>query len=341
MDTVSELGFAADLASAEQMRNALDAHAQIWPGGAREAIAQLKAGARPKLLIVDIDASAYPQGDLTALAEVCPEHCIVIAAGTDTSTEMTRELLLAGIADYLPKPLDPDHLYSACERALREHRAPGGIVCAMIGPPGAGATSTCAAMAIAAARNGATVTCIDIDRRLGGLSFILDAEPKPGFESLVESSEPTGEAAAATSATRHQRIQVLGYPWDRMPAGAAAPHHLAVLAQESAERSHAVLIDGVAEHPDSRAILAYCDAAVLIDDGHPARMERWRRWLPGHITHHGARVHAKPGTPRAGASHEFGFCKQWQHYTNQGCRNALPRTIEHSAYALWQAVQQR
>ena len=104
------LAFAADPDTEAALRDGLMGYEgsspgygdpQVWQGGLRAAIGALNEGHSAPLIFVDIDRIAYPAGAIHELAAVCEVGTVVIALGSDNTARPGRELLLAGVSDYL------------------------------------------------------------------------------------------------------------------------------------------------------------------------------------------------------------------------------------------------
>jgi pilus assembly protein CpaE len=88
-------------------------------GGVSAAIAYLEqAEIAPRLLIVDLSGVETPLSEVDRLADVCEPGVVVIAIGETENVHLFRELIRAGVADYITKPLSPDLL----EPYVRERR---------------------------------------------------------------------------------------------------------------------------------------------------------------------------------------------------------------------------
>lgn len=89
-------------------------------GGIDRLIAYLeRAEVPPRLLLVDLSGLETPLSEVDRLAEVCEPNVVVIALGETENVHLFRELLRAGISDYIMKPLSADLL----EPYVRERRA--------------------------------------------------------------------------------------------------------------------------------------------------------------------------------------------------------------------------
>src|SRR5262245_55273106 len=74
-------------------------------GGITKAIAHLSQQRSPDILIVDVSGVELPVSKVNALAEVCEPGVAVIAIGDRNEIGLYRDLLHAGVADYVVKPI--------------------------------------------------------------------------------------------------------------------------------------------------------------------------------------------------------------------------------------------
>ena len=144
------VGFASEGQSESTLREALAEceELEVWQGGVRAAAAAQMLGTSKKtdLVIVDIDEATYAIGAIYELAASCEIGTKVIAFGTSNSGQVSRQLLLAGVEDYLAKPLHAATVRECVREALSEDaRAEDqGILVGVFGPRGAGKTTIAA-----------------------------------------------------------------------------------------------------------------------------------------------------------------------------------------------------
>ena len=74
------------------------------------AIQFLAAERSPETLIVDISGVEMPAARMQELAEVCEPGVTVIAIGDHNDVAVYRDLVHAGVHDYLVKPISPQAL---------------------------------------------------------------------------------------------------------------------------------------------------------------------------------------------------------------------------------------
>jgi len=96
---------------------------QIQQGGAKEAVDYLAAGAPPKILIVDVSDSNKPLSAMLPIIAAFAEDTRVIAIGALNDIELYREMIEAGISDYLLKPVSEKAL-SIAPSSARPPRPP-------------------------------------------------------------------------------------------------------------------------------------------------------------------------------------------------------------------------
>ena len=265
------LAFATDAATEHALRDGLSGcrDAEVWPGDHRAATAALGEGHRAGLVVVDVDGSPYPAGALHELAAVCEIGTAVIALGSDGSAQLAREVLLAGVSDYLVKPITPWAIAEAALRALGavESTAPRGRLVAFAGTGGTGATTLAAATALVVAARGSHVSVLDLDRTISAVSLILDVEPASGLVELLSTvarASLNPDMVDRMRASRGDRIGVYGYAWDAAPPPLAPAWAVCELAVELQRRSHLVILDGMDDPMTRQTLLALADVRVVV-----------------------------------------------------------------------------
>ena len=256
----------------------------VWPGGSRAAVAALADGYSTDLVVVDIDGCPYPAGAMHELAEVCEVGTAVIALGSDASARACREILLAGVSDYLVKPVSAAAIREAALRATgaeAESRARGRVA-GFVGTGGSGATTLAAAMALHAAAEGRFVSVLDLNRTVSSTALLLDVDPAPGLDQLLEmagKSPPDPKLLDGVRAERSERISVYAYrlgatlpPVPPMPA-------LDWLLRQLRHRSQLVLVDGLDSPGTCLDLLGEVDIRVVVVEPTTAGAPRAARLL--------------------------------------------------------------
>ena len=265
------LAFATDPHSERVLREGLSGlqDAQVWPGDLRAAAAALGQGHSPRLVFVDIDDIAYPAGAIYELSTVCEVGTVVIALGSADSARFSREILLAGVSDYLVKPLSVADVREAAARAAGSsaNGAMEGWLVGFAGTGGSGATTLAASTALVAAERGRYVSVLDLNRTFSALSFLLDVEPGGGLVDLLSTVARASlhpEMVEGVRAQRSDRIAVYGYPWSPEPPPLAPVWAVCELLVELQRRSHLVIVDGMDDPVTRQTLLAMVDARVLV-----------------------------------------------------------------------------
>ena len=207
----------------------------------------------------------------------------MIAIGSNATAQASREVLLAGVSDYLTKPLTAAGVSEAIAHALRAETAEprSGRVAGFLGVGGSGATTLAAATAVHASASGYFVSILDLNRMVPSAALMLDVEPAPGLDQLLEAagrSSPDPEIIDAIRTERSARLAVYAYrSSESLPRLAEKPALMWLIA-ELRRRSHLVLIDGVDDLDLQLALLDGVDTPVLVaepstrDVGRAARL---------------------------------------------------------------------
>ncbi len=169
---------------------------RIQMGGIANAIRAVSVLPSPHYLIVDLSESADPVNDIESLASICEADTAVLALGTKNDVKLFRQILQAGIHDYILKPVgvetmreaiaelimmvenadEPDINYDAQKR-IAFVGVRGGIGASSI------ALATATAMAHHFKRN---IMHLDLDLHFGGSALALDMEPGRGLQEALE-----------------------------------------------------------------------------------------------------------------------------------------------------------
>ena len=269
-ERIEVLAFATDAASEAALREGLASlgNAQVWDGGLRAAAQALRQGHTAPLVFVDLDGERYPAGALHALSAVCEEGTTVVAFGTDATAGCCREALLAGVREYLVKPLDPGAVHGAVMRAAAAAGdAPRGALVGFTGTGGTGATTLAALTALTAAARGRYVSVLDLNRTCPAVSLSLDVEPASGLVDLLGTAARASlhpEVVDRVGAVRSERVTVYGYLQGAVPPPLAPAWAVCELLVELQRRSHLVIVDGMDDVNLRHTLLALVDTRVLV-----------------------------------------------------------------------------
>jgi pilus assembly protein CpaE len=177
----------------ECLANLAIAQGEIMRGGIAKAIEYLGSQRSPNTLIVDISGADLPVSQVRALEEVCEPGVRVIAIGNRNEIGLYRDLLQAGVSEYIVKPLNAQLL----SRAMSPGTGVGGIsaiqqklgtMVAVIGARGGVGTTTLAVNLAwhLANRQSRRVALVDLDLQNGDCALSLNIKPTSGLrEALV------------------------------------------------------------------------------------------------------------------------------------------------------------
>ena len=265
--------FAVDAETEQVLKEALVGRgAQVQRGDMTVAIKTLAESASPRLIFVDLDGSEFPTGRIHELAAVCEFGTLVIALSSNDTARFSRELLACGVSDYLPKPVSISDIHDAVTTALKDEDAPArlyaGRVIAFAGCGGSGATTLAALTARTAVAQGSYVSVLDLERPSGTLPLMLDIEPATGLDELLDIAATTGapdpNLIDGVRARPSPRLSVYGYrPDDNLPPR-PPPGAVQWLTEQLANRSHLVIVDGLADTDTLFSVLENADERVLV-----------------------------------------------------------------------------
>ena len=168
-------------------------------GGSQEALEYLAEFPAPKVIIVDIGESSAPLTAMLSLTAAFTEDTRLIGIGTINDINLYREMVGAGITDYLVKPVTEKALAAALARAEEPVHAPvtqeemiapdHARRIAVIGSRGgAGASSLVVNLGwIFSEERKKKTAIVDLDLEFGTVALLLDLEPTTGLREALES----------------------------------------------------------------------------------------------------------------------------------------------------------
>jgi pilus assembly protein CpaE len=198
----SFIGFAADgetRAALEQFaRDLYLPEEDVLDGDTDDAVSTLSNIPTPECIIVDLGFSLSPLAELDKLAGVCDPGTQVIAMGTVNDISVFRDMLDAGIADYLLKPVTPERLKQAYEKAITpvHHGGDGAAkaladVIVVVGTRGGAGTSMVASNIawLLGHENKKKVGLVDLDPYFGNTAQLFNLEPGRGLSEALDEPE--------------------------------------------------------------------------------------------------------------------------------------------------------
>jgi pilus assembly protein CpaE len=166
--------------------------ATIKRGGIARAIQYLSTKRSPETIIVDITGTDMPASKAHQLAELCEPGVTVIAIGERNDVGLYRDLVQAGVTEYIIKPVTAQLLAKALSApALAEgsriSRKLGKLVSVVGARGGVGATTLAINLAwYLANHQNRRVLLLDLDLQNGDCALALNLTPTPGLrEALV------------------------------------------------------------------------------------------------------------------------------------------------------------
>jgi pilus assembly protein CpaE len=168
-------------------------NATIKRGGIARALEYLSVERSPETIIVDISGSDMPASQVHNLAELCEPGVTVIAIGDRNDVGLYRDLMQAGVSEYIVKPVTVQLLAKALSSTPTVAEGSPissklGKMVAVVGARG-GVGATTLVMNLAwylANRQNRRVLLLDLDLQNGDCALALNLKPTPGLrEALV------------------------------------------------------------------------------------------------------------------------------------------------------------
>jgi pilus assembly protein CpaE len=189
----------------------------IRRGGLAGAIRYLGAERSPESIIVDISGAEMPASQIHDLAELCEPGVIVIAIGDKNDVALYRDLVRAGVSEYIVKPVTAQLLVKALIRAPASDegspisRKLGKVVAVVGARGGVGATTLAIHLALHLAnQQSRRVMLLDLDLHTGDCALTLNLKPTPGLrEALANPLRIDSVFLDRTMALHGERLFVL------------------------------------------------------------------------------------------------------------------------------------
>lgn len=247
------MAFVCDAESARALAGRFETRgipAIIRPEGVRGATEYLRSSPSPRLLFIDLSAASDPMAEIDALAEYCEPGTTVVSIGSRNDVELFRNLIAAGVTDYLVKPIAveaiDEALENATDRAAEVDESQLGKLVLFVGAHGGVGTTSLAvnsAWMIAQEQN-KKVALVDLDLKFGAVSLALDIEPGRGLrEALQNPSRIDSLFVAGAAVSVSDKFYVLGSEEPVEDNVAFEPGSLELLIQELRQSFELVVID--------------------------------------------------------------------------------------------------
>lgn len=247
----------------------------VQRGGISKALQYLSGERSPMVLFVDISGVELPLARIHELAEICEPGVTVIAIGEHNDVELYRDLMEAGVTDYVVKPVTRQRL----AKALASRTAPGeagpisqrlGKVVAFVGARGGVGTTTLATSLAWYLANEMKrrIGLVDLDLQNGDCALTLNIKPTHGLrEALANPFRVDSVFLERAMAVQGERLFVLSSEEslrDHLQFNADAPARLVSVLRAQV---HCVIIDvpRIPAEPYRRA-LDLADFRIIVAD---------------------------------------------------------------------------
>jgi pilus assembly protein CpaE len=168
----------------------------VREGSTPQVIEYLSESTAPQVLIVDISDSASPLTAMMSLTAALTDDTRVIGIGTVNDITLYREILDAGVTDYIVKPVTEKALGAALQRTKEQPKTIGADGAAevrqkriaVVGTRGGCGSSTLAvnlAWMLGEEQRHKTIL-VDLDLEFGTTALSLDLEPTRGLREALE-----------------------------------------------------------------------------------------------------------------------------------------------------------
>jgi pilus assembly protein CpaE len=195
-----------------------EAPGTVLRGNITKAVEYLSEARSPRILVVDITDVGMPVTEVNRLADVCEPGVSVIVIGARNEVGLYRDLLQAGVADYIVKPLTPNLVAKALHSAMHGADAAPisrklGKLVAFVGARGGVGTSTMAVNLswYLAHQQARRVALVDLDLHNGVCGLMLNLAPSSGLRDALENPSRVDSLFLERMMTLHgERLFVLG-----------------------------------------------------------------------------------------------------------------------------------
>lgn len=157
-----------------------------------EQIADLRR-CDPDVVCLDFDEDPATAVSFARFLTEGSAHRMVIGTGPSLEAELLLDAMRAGVAEYLPKPVDDTAVTAALDRAARRlgwtptNREPGQLFAVFSPKGGAGTTTVATNLAIVLHRlTGKRTLLVDLDLELGEVAVLLGLKPRFSFVDLAQ-----------------------------------------------------------------------------------------------------------------------------------------------------------
>lgn len=247
-------------------------------GGAGDALELLSGDIpAPRLLLADLDGTANPVVTVARLASMAGPDCRTVGLGTANDIDLYRDLLAAGAADYLVKPLTPEALHQvirsaaqAPKRVKPQEATPARLVVVVGVRGGVGASTVAVNTAWMIGHELKRRTALlDLDLHFGTDTLALDLEPGRGLREALETPNRLDSLLVKSSMVNESDwLSVLGAEEPVEESIVFGPAAVASLLEELRGAGFQQVVVDMPRHllPAHRPVLGSADQIVLVSD---------------------------------------------------------------------------
>lgn len=250
-------------------------NASIKRGGIARAIRYLETERSPETIIVDISCTEMPASQVHNLAELCEPGVTVIAIGDRNDIGLYRDLVQAGVSEYIVKPVTAQLFAKALSATLTvkegtpTSRKLGKAIAVVGSRGGVGATTLAINLAwYFANRQNRRVLLLDLDLQNGDCALALNLPATPGLrEALVNPVRIDNVFLERAVAVHGERLFVLSAEEPLRADAEFSPEAVETLVGALRTQFHYVIADvpRIPAAPYRRA-LDIADVRVIVAD---------------------------------------------------------------------------
>lgn len=260
--------------------------AQMGP----DQVSELKR-INPELIFLDLEQDPVIGVQFAHfLAESNPRRQFV-AVGPVLQPELLMQAMRAGISDYLPKPVSPEELSAALDRAARKlgipadgaGRLPGKLFVAFSVKGGSGTTTVATNLAVRLQRlTGKKTLLVDLNLELGEAALFLGLQARFTFIDLLRNLHRMDAELLASYIEQHQSgVQLLAGPEEPGMADALTAdgvHQILGLLRQHFD--YVVVDTSTSFAPVTMAALEQADEVLLVTHADLPSLRNIKRTLP-------------------------------------------------------------
>lgn len=250
---------------------------RVRDGGSREALEYMADGAKPKLLVVDVGDSSNPLTALLPILASFADQTKLIAIGTVNDITLYREMIEAGVTEYLVKPVPEKSLHAALSRlddkpaenakSATPERRP---VIALMGTRGGVGASTLAINFawLVTHEHKRRAALLDLDLQYGTVALALDVEPTHGLREALEHPSRIDSLFISSATVKvGERLTVMAAEEAVESELHYDPAAIDLLIDELAREADCVIVDVPRGYAAARArVLANATEVVIVTD---------------------------------------------------------------------------